>query len=223
MGKLTNFASTGEARPSGSPWLAVVKVSVFTMPDYCANYRGCSTDTADLILREGRWWLHVGVTVPAPEMALTEQVVGVEVGLSRPAVTSHNRFLGKRACKAIEGRLFKLKRALQKRGAKSAQRHLRRVRHRQARFRRDCDHVLSKQIIRSIEPGGTLVLENLKGIRSRTKVQRKSERLCPTFSIALRLPSFGRIYAKAQLNCIIDYRTKLSCRPPLPGILRPHD
>jgi IS605 OrfB family transposase len=147
----------------------------FRIPHYSTKYAGYPTDTADLIERDGRWWLHVVVTVPAPEIAPTEQVVGVDLGLSRPAVTSNNYFLGKRAWKAIEGRLFKLKRALQKRGSKSAKRHVRKVRHKQLRFRRDCDHVLSKQIVQSVESGGTIVLEHLKDIRRRTRMRRKTE------------------------------------------------
>jgi len=97
------------------------------------------------------------------------------LSLTRPAVTSTNRFLGKRAWKAIEGRAFKLRRALQKRGTKSAKRHLRKLRGRQARFRRDCDHVLSKQVVAATPPGGTIVLENLSNIRKRTKVRRKTQ------------------------------------------------
>src|SRR5262249_34874909 len=38
----------------------------FRIPDYSAKYAGCSTDTADLIHRDGRWWLHVVITVPSP-------------------------------------------------------------------------------------------------------------------------------------------------------------
>jgi IS605 OrfB family transposase len=147
----------------------------FHVPDYGAKYAGYPTDTADLIERDGRWWLHVVVSVPAPEVEPSDDVVGVDLGLSRPAVTSTNRFLGKRAWKAVEGRLFKLKRALQQRGTKSAKRHLRKVRHKQMRFRRDCDHALSKQIVESAEVGGTLVLENLKDIRKRTRMRRKTE------------------------------------------------
>src|SRR5205085_12403464 len=132
-------------------------------------------DTPELPRREGHWRLHSVVTVPAPAVPPTAQVIGVDLGLSRPAVTSNNRFLGKRAWKAIEARLFKLKRALQKKGTKNAKRHLCRTRHRQARFRRDCDHVLSKQVVQLVEPGGTIVVENLKDIRKRTKMRRKTE------------------------------------------------
>jgi putative transposase len=147
----------------------------FGIPDYSAKYAGKPPDTADLIERDGRWWLHVVVTVPAPIVSWSDQVVGVDLGISRPAVTSTNRFLGKKAWKAIEGRLFHLKRALQKKATRSAKRHLKRVRSRQRRFRRDCDHVLSKQIVQSAEPGARIVLENLKDIRKRMKAKRRSQ------------------------------------------------
>jgi IS605 OrfB family transposase len=147
----------------------------FDVPDYNAAYAGYPVDTADLLFRHGHWWLHVVVTIPAPEIAPTDQIVGVDLGIVRPAVTSNNRFLGKRAWKAVEGRLFHLKRALQKKGTKSAKRHLKRVRHKQARFRRTTDHILSKQIVASVEPGGTIVLENLQDIRKRGHVKRKTE------------------------------------------------
>jgi putative transposase len=146
----------------------------FETPDYSAKYAGSAVDTADLIERDGAWWLHVVVSVPAPEIAPSDAVVGVDLGLAQPAVTSTRQFLGKRAWKAVEGRLFRLKRALQKKGTKSAKRHLKQLRGKQARFRRDCDHVLSKQIVQSAQPGATIVLENLCDIRKRTKVRKKT-------------------------------------------------
>jgi putative transposase len=175
----------------------------FHIPDYSAKYGGYPADTADLIERDGRWWLHVVVTVPVPEVAPSYHVVGVDLGLSRPAVTSNNRFLGKRMWKAIEGRLFKLKRALQKRGTKSAKRRLRKVRHKQMRFRRNADHILSKQIVQSAEPGGTIVLENLKDIRKRARMRRKTEtqRRIHSWSFA-QLKGFIR-YKAEERGCTV--------------------
>jgi putative transposase len=169
----------------------------FHLPDYSAKYAGYPPDTADLIQHDGRWWLHVVVSVPAPEVEPTGCVVGVDLDVSRPAVTSTNRFLGKRSWKAIEGRLFKLKRALQKKGTRSARRHLERVRHKQARFRRNADHVLSKQTVQSVQPGGTIVLENLRDIRKRARMRRKTE-------------TRRRIHAWsfAQLRGFIEYKAE---------------
>jgi putative transposase len=146
----------------------------FKVQNHAAKYIGQAVDTADLLERDGRWWLHVVVTVLASEVQPTDQVVGVDLGINRPAVTSTNQFLGKRRWKAIEGRYFKQIRALQKKGTKSAKRHLRKLKRRRARFRKDADHILSKQIVQSASSGATIVLENLKDIRKRAKQGKKT-------------------------------------------------
>jgi len=143
----------------------------FVLPAYAERYRGCDEDTADLIRRDGSWWLHAVVTVPEVEIAPTDDMLGVDLGIVQPAVTSTGKFLGKRRWRSVETRRFKLRRALQSAGTKSAKRHLKMMRRKQARFRRDCDHVLSKQIVRAATPGGTIVLENLTHIRSRMKTR----------------------------------------------------
>jgi len=146
----------------------------FRVHDYAIRYVGYPSDTADLIEKDGEWWLHVVVTVPAPQVEQTDVVVGVDLGINRPAVTSNNQFLGQRRWKAVEGRYFRLTRALQKKGSRSAKRHLRKAKRRRARFRRDADHLLSKQIVESAEPGSTIVLENLKNIRKRTRQGKRT-------------------------------------------------
>ena len=147
----------------------------FIVPDYALPLTGYPTSTADLIRRDGSWWLHVVVQLPASTVEPADEVVGVDLGLVQPAVTSTHAFLGQKRWRAVEGRYFKQRRALQKAGTKSAKRHLRRMRHRQARFRRDCDHLLSKQIVQAATPGSTIVLENLTDIRRRVKAKRQTE------------------------------------------------
>jgi len=175
----------------------------FDVPPYNAHYAGYPVDTADLINRGGVWWLHVVVSVPAPVVERTDEVMGVDLGIAQPAVTSNNRFLGKPAWKAIEGRLFYLKRQLQRKGSKSATRHLRKVRGKQARFRRDCDHVLSKQIVRAALPGATLVLENLTDIRKRSKIkkQTKTSRRIHSWSFA-QIKGFI-VYKAEERGCTV--------------------
>jgi putative transposase len=148
----------------------------FSVPDYAAKYVGYPVDTADLLEQDREWWLHVVVSVPALNVQPTDEVIGIDLGINRPAVTSHNRFLGAKRWKAIEGRSFKHIRALQKKGTKSAKRRMWKVKRRRARFRRDADHVLSKRIVQAAHPGGMIVLENLKGIRKRIKQGSRSSK-----------------------------------------------
>ena len=182
-----------------------------TVPAYAAKYARLPVDTADLLQHpDGSWWLHVVVTVQPPVMAQTEEVVGIDLGLAQPAVTSTNRFLGNKAWKATEGRYFRLKRALQKRGTKSATRHLCRLRHTQTRFRRDCDHVLSKQLAQSVAPGGTLALENLTAIRQRATARRRQPQ--SVGCIAGRLPNSAPFWRTRQTVVAVDPRhTSQTC------------
>jgi len=144
----------------------------FSVPAYGVKYIGGSPDSADLIRRDGVWWLHAVVSVPAPEITPTDDVVGVDLGLAQPAVTSTTRFLGKKAWRNLEARRFKQRRALQAKATKNAKCRLKMMRRQQARFRRDCDHVLSKRIVQATPAGGTIVLENLTNIRSRVKTRK---------------------------------------------------
>jgi putative transposase len=59
-----------------------------------------------------------------------------------------------------------LRSKLQKKGTKSAKRHLKRLSGKERRFRADINHQISKQIIASLNPGDTIVLEELTGIRN---------------------------------------------------------
>lgn len=149
------------------------KMSIaFTVPHFSTKYQGYKITTADLMGRHGKYWLYVVVNVPVPDIPQSDEVVGVDLGLNRPAVTSTRQFLGKRRWKEIDRRYLLLQRKLQSNGSKSAKRHLKKLSKRQARFHRDCDHVLSKRIVQNTPSGSTIVLENLKNIRETSKIGR---------------------------------------------------
>jgi len=89
------------------------RVSVpFHVPVSAEKWAGHPTATADLIAKRGQWSLHVVVTVPAPAVQPTDAVIGVDVGVTRAAVTSDNRFHGERRWRELEARDFRLRRKL---------------------------------------------------------------------------------------------------------------
>src|SRR2546421_2350771 len=92
----------------------------FTVPRFSTKYQGYGIATADLVYRNGKYWLHVIVKVPEPDIPPIDDVVGVDLGLNRPAVTSQRQFLGGRHWKETDRRRFRLKRKLQSKGTKSA-------------------------------------------------------------------------------------------------------
>jgi len=144
----------------------------FVVPAYAQSLMDYPTATADLIQKRGRWYLHVVVSVPAPEVEATDAVVGVDLGVTRAAVSSDNRFHGERRWRELEARDFRLRRKLQAKGTKSAKRHLKRLSGKTARRRRDHDHVVSRRIVDGVPEGATIAVENLTNIRSRVKARK---------------------------------------------------
>ncbi len=164
--------------------------------------RSIEYNSADLIFRKGRFWLHVVVTLPNVEFVPNGDVVGVDFGITRPAVASNNQFFGNRSWKATERRYFRLKRALQSKGSDSAKRHLKKLSHKVSRFRLDCDHVVSRQLVQSVAPGTIIVIENLKDIRMETRQNGKEQRR------AMHQWSFNRlrdllVYKAEECGCVV--------------------
>jgi putative transposase len=166
----------------------------FTVPAYHAHLQGYPVGTADLIYKRGRFYLHIVVSVPQPDVARCEEVIGVDLGLNRPAVTSRHQFLGKRHWKEVDRRYFRLRSKLQSKGSKSANRHLKRLSKHRARFHRDCDHVLSKRIVQNAPAGSTLVFENLTNIRETSKMGRGKKNKNVANKRKLHSWSFAQLY-----------------------------
>src|SRR2546421_1369629 len=66
----------------------------FSIPKHAVQYAGHKVCSADLCYRTGRYFLHIVVSISAPSVPPTEEVIGVDLGLNRPAVTSTRHFLG---------------------------------------------------------------------------------------------------------------------------------
>ncbi len=144
----------------------------FTVPAHLVQYVGQKVCSADLCQRKGRYTLHIVVSIPEPAIGASGEVIGVDLGLNRPAVTSARQFLGEKRWKEQERRTFRLKRKLQAKGSRSAKRHLKKLSGKQFRRHRDHDHVLSKRIVQNTPEGATIVLENLKNIRQTSNMGR---------------------------------------------------
>ncbi|HEU0002142.1 MAG TPA: transposase, partial [Ktedonobacteraceae bacterium] len=166
----------------------------FTVPAYCNQYIGHPMTSADLLLRRGKWWLHVVVSVPEPSVPKDDTVIGIDLGLNRPAVTSQRHFLGSPHWKEVDRRYFRLRRKLQSKGTTSAKRHLKKLGKRQARFHRDADHVLSKRIVQHAPAGSTLVLENLSNIRDTSKMGRGKQNRNVENKRKLHAWTFAQLY-----------------------------
>ena len=132
-----------------------------------------------------------------PTIETTEEVIGIDLGIVNPATDNRSNFYGSKNWKDIEGKIFQLRRRLQKKGTKSAKRHLKKLSGRQRRFRKDCDHVLAKRIIESVESGATIVFEDLTNIRGTAKVRKQQKRRLHSWSFA-QLQTFTQYKAEAK-------------------------
>ena len=156
---------------------------------------------ADLTFENNKFFLNIVIEFPDGIPFDPKGFLGVDKGIVNIAVDSDgNTFSGKQVDKTRE-RLTKIKFALQKRGNKSAKRHLKKIAKKQSWFQKDTNHCISKKIVANAK--GTeraIVLEDLKNIRSRQKV-RKADR-----------QRFGN-WTFYQLDSFIEYKAKIAGVP----------
>jgi IS605 OrfB family transposase len=131
----------------------------------------------------------------------TGVIIGADRGTKRPIVLSTNKFYGEAAWKEHERRLFSLISRLQSKGTKSAKRHLKKVWRRLRLFRENCDRMIAKEIMKLLEPGDTIVLEDLTNIRDRCgtkgKVHKKHRKQMGRWSFK-RLELLLKYYAQLE-------------------------
>lgn len=135
---------------------------------------------ADLIYRNGVFYLIAVVDVPDEKKCEYEPVgmLGVDLGIENIATDSDGEVFSGEKVEYVRKRYNRLRAGLQTARATSrhraAQRKLKRMSGKERRFKRDVNHVISKVIV-SKAKGTTraIVLEDLKGIRSRVTVRHE--------------------------------------------------
>ena len=135
------------------------------------TWKHCS---ADLCIIKNKVYLHIVFEKELADVAATGKLIGIDRGTNNLAVVSNNKFFGGGGIKKQVRKYQRLRSSLQSKGTKPAKRHLKRLARKERRFRADINHQISKQIINSLNPGDTIVLEELSGIRN--KRLRKAQR-----------------------------------------------
>jgi IS605 OrfB family transposase len=131
------------------------------------------TGTADLIFRNGQFYLHIVVSEEAPESDEPTGSLGIDLGVRRVAVTSDAQFIASKRTRHIKNRYQKTRASLQANGSRRSKRVLQRVSGRERRFVTDSNHCLSKQIVAHAKATGQrIVMEDLTGIRKGARGQR---------------------------------------------------
>ena len=152
---------------------------------------------SDLILRNGVFYL--AITVDAPEQTPDDPTgsIGVDLGVIHLAVDSDGEFYSGKEVDKVRENTENLKSALQSKGTKSAKRHLKKISGREARFRRNTNHVISKRLVSKAKDTHRLIaLEDLKGIGDSTVRHSQRRR--------------HKSWAFNQLRQFITYKAKIA-------------
>jgi putative transposase len=130
---------------------------------------GTRPTAAQLVKRDGKFFLHVQLPGEAPEPIEPNDFIGVDVGIARIATTSDEPegHWGK-PVEEIRRKHNLQRKRLQRKGTRGAKKKLRRLAGKEARFRRHQNHCISKSIVQSAKGTGRgIAIEDLKGIRGR--------------------------------------------------------
>ena len=133
---------------------------------------------ADLIYRKGIFYLAVTLDLPTPTPDAVTDILGVDLGIINLATDSEGETFSGKLVEQNRKRHHALRQRLQKRGTKAAKRHLKKLSGREARFKRNTNHVISKRILAKAKANGQgLAIEELRHIRKRTdSTVRRSQR-----------------------------------------------
>ena len=156
---------------------------------------------ADLIYKNNEFYLAVIVDSPEPSKFEVTDVLGVDLGIVNLAVDSDGQTFRGTKVEAARKRFVGLRSALQSVGTKNAKRHLKKLGFREAYFKRDVNHCVSKVIVaKAKDTVRAIALEDLTGIRKQVTVRK-----------AQRSRSHG--WAFRQLRSFIEYKAALAGVP----------
>lgn len=169
---------------------------------------------ADLVLRDGVFYLYATIDLPTPPPQDTQDVLGVDLGIVNVAVDSEGETHSGELVRACRRRYQKLRQGLQKCGSKSAKRHLKKIRHRESRFQRWVNHNISRHLVQKAQDGQrALALEDLKGIRERVTVRKsqRSERMSWAFHQLRQFVAYKCQQAGVPLEIVDPRNTSRTC------------
>jgi IS605 OrfB family transposase len=158
---------------------------------------------ADLIRRDGIFYLFVTIDLPTPPPVETEGALGVDLGIVNIATDSDGNTYSSRHLNNLRRRQRRLRAKLSRKFTGSARRLYRRRRRKERCFATHINHCLAKEIVaRAKDTRRAIALEDLSGIRDRVTV-RRSQRA--TFSS----------WAFAQLRSFIAYKAEAAGVPAI--------
>jgi putative transposase len=140
--------------------------------------KGRKPTSATLVKRrDGGYFLHVQIKDDAPGKIEPKGCIGVDLGVKNLATTDDGETFSGDDVEACRRRYGKKRKGLNQCGTKDARRRLRKIRKREANFRRNENHKIANTIVAKAKDTGCAIgLEDLQGIRDRTTARGADER-----------------------------------------------
>ncbi|HYU76627.1 MAG TPA: transposase [Ktedonobacteraceae bacterium] len=171
---------------------------------------------ADLLYRNGTFYLAVTLEVPTPPPDEMTSTLGVDLGIVNLATDSEGETFSGEAVEHNRKRHHTLRGRLQKHGTKSAKRHLKKLSGKEARFKKNTNHVISKRIVQKAQATKqALAIEELRHIRQRTeRTVRHSQRARQSswpFGQLREFLSYKAAQASVPLHTVDPRNTSRTC------------
>ena len=175
----------------------------FLIGSYQRARMGSIKGQADLIYRNGTFYLAVTLEVPTPTSGEVTDTLGIDLGIINLATDSEGETFRGAQVERVRRRHQALRQRLQKRGTKNAKRRLKKLSGREKRFRKNTNHVISKRIVQKAKAKKqAIAIEELRHIRTRTEARLRHSQRARHSSWA-----FG------QLRQFISYKAALAGVP----------
>jgi len=133
-----------------------------------------SPTSATVIYKNGHWYIHMVVECEETPCVGTK-ILGVDLGITNIAATSTGLLIQGASRKQLKSKYAKVRASLQSKATAGAKKVLKRISGRESRRIRKENHELSKELINDAKRHncGIIRMEQLKGIRDRTKTWNK--------------------------------------------------
>jgi IS605 OrfB family transposase len=177
------------------------------MPFVCGAYQkarlGRIKGQADLVYRQGKFYLLCTIDMPEDAPIEPKGMLGVDLGIVNIATDSTGETFSGESVQRNRRRRATARKQYQRKGTRNAKRRLKRMAGRQRRYQAQVNHEISKQLVAKAKALGVgIAMEDLSGIRDRVE---------PTVSRRFRrqLGNWGF----AQLLSFTEYKAKLAGVP----------
>lgn len=188
-------------------WKGIEHVSLLTLtgrvivPIRFGAYQAARRDRvqgqADLVYRDGTFYLYCTLDVPEPTPSEPDDYLGIDLGIVNLAADSDGTLYSGAAVEHHRRVYQHRRRNLQRKGTHAARRKLKALKQTQARYQRDTNHVIAKHVVATAKDTGRgIALEALGGIRDRITARKRQRARQANWAFA-QLRSFLEYKARA--------------------------